>query len=175
MRRRPAATYVARMTRLLPSSTAAAAVLAAALFLSASGGAVAGSMITGKQIKDGSITAKDVKDKSLAAADFAPDARSALAGPAGPQGVAGASGVTAYEVVTKSSLYYTTSDEIAFTIGCPTGKVPLGGTAVLEGANPTTSYTTAEAFPNSSWHFTGAGPAGPNRRLTAWLYCAKMG
>ena len=56
---------------LLPRSTTAVVVLAAgALAVSASGGAVAGSLITGKNIKDNSITTKDIKDGSLRTADL---------------------------------------------------------------------------------------------------------
>ena len=52
-----------------------------AVFLAATGGAVAGVQIGGKQIKDGSITGKDVKNNSLSGADVKGDVR----GPEGPR------------------------------------------------------------------------------------------
>ena len=46
-----------------------------AVFLAATGGAVAGVQIGGKQIKDGSITGKDVKNNSLSGTDIKGDVR----------------------------------------------------------------------------------------------------
>lgn len=64
----------------------------AALCVSAGGGAVAGSVITGKQIKDGTVTTKDVKDKTLTAKDISPKALAALQGEDGTDGAPGAPG-----------------------------------------------------------------------------------
>lgn len=70
---------------LLPrSSTTAVVVLAAALCVSASGGAVAGSLITGKNIKDDSITTKDVKDGTLRTADLSAATLAKLGGTTTP-------------------------------------------------------------------------------------------
>lgn len=55
---------------LLPRSSTAVLALSAALVVSASGGAVAGSLITGKNIQDGSVTTKDIRDGSLRTADL---------------------------------------------------------------------------------------------------------
>lgn len=78
---------------LLPRSTTAVVVLAAgALAVSASGGAVAGSLITGKNIKDNSITTKDIKDGSLRTADLSAATIAKLGGTTTP----GASGARAY-------------------------------------------------------------------------------
>jgi hypothetical protein len=55
--------------------------------------ATAGSLITGKQIKDGSLTGKDVRDRSLTAGDLAPGTvPDAVAGPSGPAGTMGPAG-----------------------------------------------------------------------------------
>ena len=59
-----------------------------AVFLAATGGAVAGVQIGGKQIKDGSIAGKDVKNNSLSGTDIKGDVR----GPEGPRGARGAQG-----------------------------------------------------------------------------------
>jgi hypothetical protein len=78
-----------------PRTVIGLGVVALLLILTSTGGAVAGAMITGKQIKDGTITTKDVKDKTLTTTDLSPATLKALAGkpgPAGAQGPAGASG-----------------------------------------------------------------------------------
>jgi hypothetical protein len=61
------------------------AVVALLLVLASTGGAVAGAMITGKQIKDGTITTRDVRDKTLTTTDLSPAAVKALSGRTGPQ------------------------------------------------------------------------------------------
>jgi len=123
------------MTHLLPSTTAAAALLAAALFVTATGGAVAGAMVTGKQIKDGSVTGKDLKDKSVAAADLATDAR--VPGPAGPAGVAGPpgpSGVNTLQLVDNyASVPANTPAQVI--ANCPAGQKATGGMGVWLGSN----------------------------------------
>jgi hypothetical protein len=63
------------------------AVLVALLVVSGSS-ATAASLITGKQIKDGSVTGKDVRNRSLTPADFLGSVR----GKPGPQGPAGRQG-----------------------------------------------------------------------------------
>jgi hypothetical protein len=54
--------------------------LAAAVVVSSTSGAVAGAMITGKQVKDESLTGKDVRDASLSQADIAPAAQQSFIG-----------------------------------------------------------------------------------------------
>ena len=56
--------------------------LAATVVVSSTSGAVAGAMITGKQIKDESVTGKDVRDASLSQFDLDPQARAAFGGAA---------------------------------------------------------------------------------------------
>lgn len=73
---------------------AGAAILALA---SGTGGAVAGSLITGAQIKDGTVTTHDIRDETLRLSDLGPKALAAVkkggaAGPVGPAGAAGAAG-----------------------------------------------------------------------------------
>ena len=66
MRRPPARTFVLATLALL--------------LVSVAGGATAGRLITGKDIKNGSITGKDVKNGTLEAQELSPGARSSLAG-----------------------------------------------------------------------------------------------
>jgi hypothetical protein len=78
----------------LPFQRSAPIVLLAAgcLLLGSTGGAVAGAMITGKQIKDNTVTTKDIKNGSLAVKDLSTTTRRALAGVPGPAGATGARG-----------------------------------------------------------------------------------
>lgn len=137
------------LTRVLP----AAAVLATVVAVSASTGAVAGALITGADIKNGSVTSadiknktltgKDVKDGSLTGADLSPATLTGLqggqgqvgpAGPAGPAGQAGAKGEPGapgapgvsglqHVVATKDIAAGTGSNVM---VVCPAGKKILG-------------------------------------------------
>jgi hypothetical protein len=59
------------------------------LVLASTGGAVAGALVTGKQIKDSTITSADIKNKSITKSDLA----SSAVPPAGAKGAPGAPGV----------------------------------------------------------------------------------
>ncbi len=63
-----------------------------ALFVSLTGTATAITLITGRNVKDGSLTGKDVRDGSLKKADLERGATSGPRGPAGPAGPAGEPG-----------------------------------------------------------------------------------
>lgn len=90
------------------------ALLAGVLLLGSTGGAVAGSMITGARIKDGTVTSADLKDKTVRTRDLRPATVKKLrghTGPAGPAGAPGApgvagpqgpAGISGYQVVTVS-------------------------------------------------------------------------
>jgi hypothetical protein len=122
---------------------ALAALAAATVLVVASGtGAVAGAMITGKQIKNSSVTGKDIRDGSLLTGDLAPDARAALRGPAGPPGTPGSQGVPGapgtpgdpasisdgYVVVTSSGEANAVDGSGAGTVVyCPVGHLAVGG------------------------------------------------
>lgn len=68
-------------------------LVVAGLVLAMAGSATAGSLVTGKQVKDGSLTGKDVRDRSLTAKDLSPDALlGGTAGPAGADGLTGPAG-----------------------------------------------------------------------------------
>lgn len=70
------------------------AIVVVAMMVVGGGSAVAGSMITGKQIKNSSITGKDIKNKSLSVSDLSTKSRNSLKGNVGPQGAQGATGAT---------------------------------------------------------------------------------
>ena len=79
------------MPLLSKSSLAAVAVCTGLVVASGTGGAVAGAVITGKQIKNNTVTTKDIKDGTLSTVDMSPEVLAALhrigiAGPAGAKG-----------------------------------------------------------------------------------------
>jgi len=164
-------TYGARMKRFLPSSTVAAALLAGALFASATGGAVAGSLITGKQIKNGSVTGKDIKDQSLKTGDLSADTVTALTG---QTGTAGAPGLSAVEVLTvqKSGIAVGASGNVR--IECPAGKVLLSADAewsytyaAIMVSRPSANLGVAFAFyDNTGGH--------ANEQVAVTALCAKV-
>jgi hypothetical protein len=101
-----------------------------AVFLAATGGAVAGVQIGGKQIKNGSITGKDIKNNSLSGTDIKGDVR----GPGGPRGAQGPAG-PAGSAARGLPVSYRYKEEVipagadlqdAIAI-CPSGQVPVGG------------------------------------------------
>lgn len=71
-------------------SAVPALAIVGAMALFSAGSAYAATLITGKDVKDGSLTGKDIKDGSVGLADLGSSAR--LPGPAGPQGEQGPSG-----------------------------------------------------------------------------------
>lgn len=97
-----------------------------AVILAVSGTATAASLITSKQIKDGTVTGRDVKNRSLSPADFSGSVRGPQ-GPAGPAGTTGPAGPTGATGV--ASIVSTNASDIggAFTY-CPAGtRVVSGG------------------------------------------------
>jgi len=114
------------LPRINVSTPAAALVLAGAVLVSATGGAVAGSLVTGAQVENGSLTGKDVKNGSLKTADLAAKTRTALTGPAGTPGAPGLSGI---ETVVASLTNVASGAEGSLEKACPAGKVPLSATA----------------------------------------------
>lgn len=109
------------------------AIAAALVLFSATSGATAALVITGKQIKDNSVTTYDVKNGTLKTQDLAAGAVSALkgatgptgpqgaTGPAGPQGPAGAPGLSGREVVNNSASI-ASSGVGSVEATCPAGK-----------------------------------------------------
>jgi hypothetical protein len=110
---------------------------AACLTLGSTGGAVAGAMITGKQIKDGSVTGKDIKDKSIEAVDLAASAQHA--GPQGPKGdpgtpgtpgapgTPGTPGASGFSVVGGDTVSAPSGQFTSVEAECPAGQTALGG------------------------------------------------
>ncbi|GAA4126494.1 hypothetical protein GCM10022215_36180 [Nocardioides fonticola] len=153
-----------RLRTLLPGL----ALLSTVAFVAGTGGAVAGSLITGKDVKDGSLTGKDIKDSSLAAADLSAGAKSSLAGPAGPAGPAGAtgpagpagpagaqgpagavgatgpagpSGISNYQVLSQQVALAANASGAQLTLTCPAGTKVLGGAVYWGTGNEAVQFT----------------------------------
>ena len=123
-----------------PSPALVIAVLA--LVLGFTGGAVAASKITGKQIKDGSITGKDIKNDSLTGTDIkgqfgGPAGRRGPAGPPGPPGPSASGGGGPVTYRSAGAPVQPGSDTASAS--CPDGMVPTGG-----GALPLSDGVTVE-------------------------------
>jgi hypothetical protein len=151
----------------LPRATPLVIVIAvAALFFSAAGGAVAGGLITGAQIKNNTVSTKDVKDGTLKTKDLSGSARLALAGqdgqdgvdgapggpgpagPPGPPGTAGtngtngtngSNGVSGYQRVTATGPAVVAGANTSVGAACPAGKKIVGATSEFVGGFEGTS------------------------------------
>ena len=104
-----------------------------AVFLAFTGGAVAATKISGKQIKDGSITGKDIKNDSLTGKDIAgqlqgPRGPAGQRGPQGPSGSGGSGGSGGVNVSYQYAEVTITEDglDVAEAL-CPAGQVAVGG------------------------------------------------
>jgi hypothetical protein len=123
--------------------TPATVIASLALLFALSGTAVAGALITGKNVKNNSIAgvdilneslgSKDVKNGSLLPKDFkagslpaGPQGPAGQAGPAGPQGPAGANGVSGLEIVYENTLNNSDTQKSVMAT-CPAGKKVVAG------------------------------------------------
>lgn len=147
------------------------ALAAGCLLLGSTGGAVAGGLITGKDIKNESVTGKDIKNESLTAKDLSPEAAAALRGATGQQGASGApgspgapgapgvSGVSGWELATaQKSVAASTGDWV--TVQCSPGRVLLGAAGswasspaavqvVFQGNQQATAFTSGVPIADS--------------------------
>ena len=163
--------YVARMRRLLPQTTAAALLLGAALVVSSTGGAVAGSLITGKQIKNGSVSGKDIKDESLKTVDLSADTVAALQG---QTGATGAPGLSALQVITVTKPGIAVGENGNVRIDCPVGTALLSANAewiyrteAVQVGRPAANLRVAFAFYDNTGGHT-------NEQVALTALCAKV-
>jgi hypothetical protein len=150
------------MTRI-PRTLPIVLIAAVALVLAFSGGAVAGKLITGKQIKDNTVSTKDIKNGSLQSLDLSAAAIAELqsgeagpagpvgaagpagpAGDAGPAGPAGANGVSGLEYVTGTQAI-AAGAQGSLSVVCPVGKKIVGAVAdFMNSFLPTASRFNAQ-------------------------------
>ena len=150
---------------LLPRSTPVLVLVAGALLLGSTGGAVAGSLITGAQIKDGTLRGVDVRNGSLGAADLKNSARLTFTAP---------SEVSGYEVVTEQVTVAGSTVGTAQAT-CPDGKVVTGA-----GSYWTLTYVAPQAYPNQgdpthTFVAAGVNPVANPNTLVVQVYCVDAG
>jgi len=85
------------------STLVSLSILLAVLLFGGVSGAVASTMITGRQIKNGTVTGADIKNGSLTGVDLSATTKAALRGNTGPKGAAGTSGISNWQLVRASS------------------------------------------------------------------------
>jgi len=119
------------------STAVSVGVLVAIIFVAGMSGAVAGSMITGAQIKNGTVTGTDVKNSSLTGVDvkngsitgldIAAATKNALRG---ARGATGASGISHWMLVKVSSPPQPANTlDPTVSAACPTGTKLLSASA----------------------------------------------
>jgi hypothetical protein len=165
------------LSRSLPTLLVGVGLLA----LSTTAGAVAGTVITGAQIQDGTVKSVDVKNKTLKVKDLSPKARASLrgntgptgpTGPAGPQGLQGIQGnpgplASGYKVVTTLSQPRPDNSAGVGEAWCPRGLKALGGGASWLGGPLGATTTTGRSFPalairDADGNVTGSEAATPD-------------
>jgi hypothetical protein len=109
----------------------ALAVLALVVVAGTSG-AVAGSMITSKQIKDDTILSRDIKNGAVKGADLNDATEAALRGRQGP---AGRAGISDYGMIFQQ-LNWPANSPGKRSVSCPAGKSLLGGFAPVTAGTP---------------------------------------
>jgi Collagen triple helix repeat (20 copies) len=128
---------MSRLWRHRPSGSMLVAVLA--LLIATTGSAVAASLITGKQIKDGTIQKKDLS-KSARAGLHGATGPAGAAGPQGPKGDSGPAGATGKDgapgkdgLMRSATVQHKTFSTLADgatgteTVSCPAGQKAIGG------------------------------------------------
>lgn len=145
-----------RVMRKQTVSVVAAAT--AALVLSTTGGAVAGSLITSERIKDGTIQSRDIRNNTITRADINDRTEAALRGQRGPRGYTGATGATGAAGPQGEQ----GPAGAASTVPGPTGDVgPQGPAGTLEMPSYIPSATTTlAAGVGTPTHFVATCPDG---------------
>jgi len=165
------------MTRMPSAATTIALI---ALFVASAGTAVAGIVITGANVKNGSLagidvrngslTTLDVKNRSLLPLDFKrlPAGVAGPTGPAGPQGPAGqagtqgppgAPGVSGWERKFAIVGPFDSSSPKTGEASCPAGKKLLGGGGRLhhlQAVPPPVAIQESYAVDEDTWRVVGA-------------------
>ena len=163
------------------------AVAGLMLLVSFAGGATAGILVTGKQIKDGSVasrdirnrsvTTRDVRDRTLKVRDLSKRTRTRLrgaTGTSGPQGLPGLDGVSGFEVVTATGTIPVGLTETVLA-SCPDGKTAMGAAGgfdtLLAGLSSQVTRIDADTFA-----LTGVSTAllGSGQGMTLKVACATL-
>jgi len=161
-----------------------------ALLLAMSGSAVAGSLITSKQIKNGTIQTKDISKKARTALTARASSLPGPQGPAGPVGPKGATGapgqdgangVTNIAVRKGDGVVAAVSSGIAFAHCNPGEKAIAGGGQFQDisgkewiqrtGPANGTQVAAVGSTPDS-WFVRGVNGLATSQTITAFVVCA---
>ena len=172
---------------LSPSPSLAVALVS--LVAATGGTAVAASLITGEQVKDGSLTGADVKDHSLTKADLAGVTAHAsrrgrgrrgrrgprgFKGPAGPAGAPGAAGLTRIASADGPVAFQCSTGgggcQVALsTATCPAGSFAVGGGFNASTPNNVVAYAKRGV---STYAVIATNYSSTSATLTAQVVCA---
>jgi hypothetical protein len=175
------------MPKRLPSASMIVALLA--LVVAMSGTAAAASLITSKNIKDGTIQTKDLSKRAISSLRPAPVA--GVPGPAGPKGDAGEPGKDGaqgspgpvqlvYRTATSAKLAPGTVG--GYAIGCPASapNVIGGGftnKAINDNLHVIGSYpidgVDADSIPDDNWEVIVKNAGAAQETLTVWAVCTQ--
>jgi len=112
------------------STLVSLSILVAVLLFGGASGAVAGTLITGRQIKDGTVTGADIKNGSLTAVDLSSATKAALRGRVGPKGAAGTPGISNWRLIVAASPSVPGSTMFQeVSASCPAGTKVLSASA----------------------------------------------
>ena len=178
-----------RLVERMSHHRAATAVLLAVVVLTIGVGGTAGavSLITGKQIKDGtvrsrdvgngSLTGADVADKSLSPADFSgsvqgPAGPSGPQGPQGPQGDPGVPGVSGLQVVTSPNSIISQGQD-SWIAECPVGLTVLAGGVWDDGAFGS-RVMGSRPYGDRAWLVAVVNERTAPATVTAYAMCARV-
>src|SRR3954470_21053908 len=138
----------------------ALALASACLLLGSTGGAMAGSMVTGKQIKNESVTGRDVKNGSLTTPDLDAATVSGLRGAQGPPGVNGVSGVSGLQMRFGAVPDVPNGGSANTQAACDVGTRAVGGGAGwFKSGNPVSSSTVSASVPLHAIRNSSGTPA----------------
>lgn len=149
----------------LPRSTPAFVILAGALLVGASGGAVAGAMITGAQIKDGTVSGADIKNFSIGSQDITPGAKQTFLQP---------SPVSGYEVV-KDQITVAGSVFGSIKVSCPAGKVVTGAGSFWGQTSVAPQTYPNSSTPTEAFIAEGINPSPNDNLLVLTVFCVEAG
>ena len=198
-----AGTAAGRLMRRATRHRTLTAVLVAVLVLSIGlgGTAAAVSMVTGKQIKDGtvrgrdvgngSLTGADVADRSLTPADFSgsvqgpagPQGPAGTDGPRGPQGVVGpkgeqgdpgSPGVSGLRYVISEATSVAGSSKKGLYMYCDDQKVIAGGLSATSFAAQAQLAESAPLNGGAGWYVSVRNGGTSDMTVYGWAVCASV-
>lgn len=140
--------------------------------------ATTASLVTGRQIKDGSITGRDVRNDSIGARKVGhlpagPQGPQGIQGAQGPQGPTGPPGSSGWVTVVSDGVTIAAGDTASPQVSCPAGVAVGGGAGVSVPAFATLKESAPLDFAGTGWIATVLNSATQGEQLTvfAWATC----